>query len=229
MDSRNGNTTIYQKLSIYSKNSPKKFLKSNSPILECNNNTRESFFKKGNKTLRKDNIYTINNLKTENSEHKHDKFEQKFLESKKYCGDMGYFPSISFNKTNNNISKTPIVRYFNFRNKKFKIVNTEKKLPKILNTKSKSNFTSLQAKNVIKSKILGNYYNQNKIIHKNNTVIKYNENDKKSMISVTEKDEDEISSLNKIKFEKESQSVSDQKSGSKNSDDEDSKSGSNLE
>ena len=39
-------------------------------------------------------------------------------------------------------------------------------------------------------------------------LIKYNENDKKSMICVTEKDEDEISSLNKIKFEKESQSVS---------------------
>ena len=229
---KKGNISLSHKIVVIDKNSPEKFLKSTSPIITYQTKKKNLLFKNGLMSLHKEKTNFFKKIINEEPEYRHDKFEQKFLESRKYEKDSCHFPTISFSNTNRT-SKTPFSKSYNFRIRKFKTINTEENLPKILNNKSRSNFTSLQTKYYIKNKFLEQYFKKSSLIHKNKTLNKDKKvHKKKSMISVTEKDEDEISSLNKINIDKniDNESNSEKKSinnsRSKNEDDSEKRSGS---
>ncbi len=137
--------------------------------------------KSGKKVREHENLYMLTRLFTQESEHKLDKFEQKFLESKSFKNNMCNLPSINLNKT-----KLP----------KLTLVQSQKKLnngklPKLENKKI-NNFSSIQTKYNKDSKELGKSYFMD-IIHsyKNRTVVNPKDKDNVSVIH----DEDEISSF----------------------------------
>lgn len=134
------------------------------------------------KVMEPENLFILKRLGTQESEHKHDKFEQKFFESKSYKNNIGNLPSINVSK-----SKLP----------KLSLVQSQKKLnngklPKIENKKI-NYFSSIQTKYNKNSKELGKSYFMD-IIHsyKNKTVGNSKEKNNTSVIH----DEDEISNFN---------------------------------
>jgi len=132
------------------------------------------------KIMEHENLFVLKRLFTQESEHKHDKFEQKFLESKSFKNNMCSLPSINVNKTK--LPKLTIA-------KSHKKINNDN-LPKIENKKINS---SIQTKYNKKSKELGKSYFM-EIIHsyKNRTVGNSKEKDNGNAIH----DEDEISTFN---------------------------------
>lgn len=131
------------------------------------------------KVMEHENLFVLKRLGTQESEHKHDKFEQKFLESKSFKNNICILPTINLNKTK--LPKLSLV-------KSHKKLNNGK-LPKIENKKIDS---SIQTKYNKISKELGKSYFM-EIIHsyKNRTV----GNSKNKDVSVID-DEDEISNFN---------------------------------
>jgi hypothetical protein len=131
------------------------------------------------KVMGHENLFALKRLFTQESEHKHDKFEQKFLETKSFKNNICSLPAINLNKTK--LQKLSLVQ-------SQKKLNNDK-LPKIENKKTNS---SIQTKYNKNSKELGKSYFM-EIIHsyKNRTV----GNSKDKDVSVIH-DEDEISSFN---------------------------------
>ena len=143
-------------------------------IIQSNN-----LIKSGMKVMEHQNLFVLKRLGTQESEHTHDKFEQKFLESKSFKNNKNSLPIINLNKT-----KPP----------KLSLVKSQRKLnngklPKIENKKINS---VIQTKYNKISKELGKSYFMEIIdSYKNRTVGNSKDNDG-SVIH----DEDEISTFN---------------------------------
>ena len=225
------NNIIYQKLAEIDKNSRQNFLKLTKPAFKFKKNQKEIYIKNGIKILAQENLFMLKKLITQESEYKHDKFEQNFQESRKYKNNICHFPCIDFNNSRNSVS--PLIQSYDFNVKNYKICNTQGNSPKIKNITKKTNFISLQTKYALNNKELdphyfkeairtnkSNNFNQNKVENNNN---------KKFMKSVTEDDDDSSSnnksdeddSDNEKKSGSESQSGSNSgsNSGSENEDD----------
>ena len=170
---------IHQILSDIDKNYLQTHLLSPKPtkygIKQSNN-----LIKSGMKVMEHENYFVLKRLFTQESEHKHDKFEQKFLESKSFKSNICSLPSINLNKTK--LQKLSLVQSHRKLN--------NGKLPKIENKKINS---SIQTKYNKISKELGKSYFM-EILHsyKNRTVGNSREKDNVSIIH----DDDEISNFN---------------------------------
>ena len=80
------------------RNSRQTFLKATKPAFKFKRNQREPYIKNGIKVLAQENLFMLKKLITQESEYKHDKFEQKFQESRKYKDNICHYPSINFIK-----------------------------------------------------------------------------------------------------------------------------------
>ena len=217
---------IYQKLSDIDKNSRQTFLKSTTPSFQFKKNQRETYIKNGIKALAQENLFMLKKLINQESEYKRDKFEQQYQESRRYKNNICHYPSINFNRTKISTS-SPLVQSYDFNHKKYRILNTEGKLPKLKNYKKNHNFMSLQTKYAMRDRELDpHYFKEAKRTNRKNNFNKSKVTDKKSINSVTEKDDEDSSSNKKINEEEsDSEKKSGSKSGSESGNDED-KSGS---
>ena len=226
------NNIIYQKLAEIDKNSRQNFLKLTKPAFKFKKNQKEIYIKNGIKILAQENLFMLKKLITQESEYKHDKFEQNFQESRKYKNNICHFPCIDFNNSRNSVS--PLIQSYDFNVKNYKICNTQGNSPKIKNITKKTNFISLQTKYALNNKELDPHYfkeaiRTNKSNNFNQNKVENNNNNKKFMKSVTEDDDDSSSnnksdeddSDNEKKSGSESQSGSNSgsNSGSENEDD----------
>lgn len=194
MDIQQNNKNIYQKLSEIEKSSQPTFLKSTKPVILFKRNKNNSQIKNEIRTLAQENLFMLKKLITQESEYKHDKLEKFYKDTRKYKKNLCRFPVIDFNNT-----KSPtlsIVQGYKFSNKN----NKMGKLPKLGDTKKRTNLTTVHTRYTHNSNQLDRHYFKEvkqsakiKTVNKSSTSAK----EKKSMNIVTENDEDDASSYNK--------------------------------
>lgn len=194
MDIQKTNKNIYQKLSEIEKSSQQTFLKSTKPVILFKRNKNDSQIKNEIRTLAQENLFMLKKLITQESEYKHDKLEQFYLDTRKYKKNLCRFPVIEFNNTKSPTSS--IVQGYNFSDKNSKMG----KLPKLGDTKKTINYTTVHTRYTHTNNELDKRYFKEvkhsakiKKINKSNISTK----DKKSMNIVTENDEDDASSYNR--------------------------------